>query len=45
MSHRETLIHYIDTQDEHHRTQTFQDEFRDFLKLHGIDYDELYVWD
>ena len=40
-----TLLHYIDTQEEHHRTLTFQDEYRDFLKKYGIDYDERYVWD
>ena len=36
---------YIETQWEHHRTRTFQDEFREFLKRHGVDYDERYVWD
>ena len=45
MSQRETLLHYIDTQAEHHRMRTFQDEYRDFLKKYGIDYDERYVWD
>lgn len=39
------LLHYIDTQEEHHRTRTFQDEYRAFLKKYGIDYDERYVWD
>ncbi|HEU5123446.1 MAG TPA: IS200/IS605 family transposase [Verrucomicrobiae bacterium] len=39
------LLHYIDNQDEHHRTRTFQDEYRAFLKKYGIDYDERYVWD
>ena len=36
---------YIAGQAEHHRTRTFQDEFREFLKRHGIEYDERYVWD
>jgi putative transposase len=45
MSQKETLLHYIDTQEEHHRTRTFQDEYRDFLQKYGIDYDERYVWD
>ena len=40
-----TLHHYIDTQEEHHRTRTFQDEYRDFLQKYGIEYDERYVWD
>ena len=39
------LLHYIDTQEEHHKTRTFQDEYRAFLKKYGIEYDERYVWD
>ncbi len=41
----EGLRHYIDTQEEHHCTRTFQDEYRAFLAKYGIDYDERYVWD
>ena len=36
---------YIAKQKEHHRTQTFQDEFRALPRHHQIDYDERYVWD
>jgi len=36
---------YIDNQKEHHRKQTFKDEFIQFLDKHGIEYDERYVWD
>ena len=36
---------YIDTQEEHHRRMTFQDEYRALLRKHGIDFDERYVWD
>jgi len=36
---------YIENQVEHHRTVTFQDEFRQFLKRYRIAYDERYVWD
>lgn len=36
---------YIDRQVEHHRTQTFQEEYRAFLERYVIDYDEQYVWD
>jgi REP element-mobilizing transposase RayT len=36
---------YIETQEEHHRLKTFQDEFRQFLKRYEIDYDESHVWD
>jgi REP element-mobilizing transposase RayT len=36
---------YIANQEEHHRTVTFQDEFRDLLIRHGIEFDEKYLWD
>ena len=36
---------YISNQREHHRTKTFQEEFRVFLERHGVNYDERYVWD
>ncbi len=36
---------YIERQKEHHRRITFQDEYRKFLKLYRVDYDERYVWD
>jgi len=41
----DALCAYIDDQEEHHRTRTFQDEFRMFLKKYGVEYDEAYVWD
>jgi len=45
MSQKETLLHYIDNQEEHHQTRTFQEEYRTFLSKYGIEYDERYVWD
>jgi putative transposase len=39
------VIAYIDNQEEHHRTKTFQDEYRNFLRQYGIEFDERYVWD
>lgn len=36
---------YIINQEEHHRTRTFQEEFRKFLDNYGVVYDERYVWD
>jgi len=36
---------YIDTQEEHHRRFSFQDEFRRLLERCRIEYDERYVWD
>jgi REP element-mobilizing transposase RayT len=41
----EPLRAYIDDQENHHRTRTFQEEFRMFLKKYGMEYDEAYVWD
>jgi REP element-mobilizing transposase RayT len=41
----DSLCAYIDNQEEHHRTRTFQEEFRMFLKKYGVEYDEAYVWD
>lgn len=36
---------YIAGQTEHHRAVTFQDEYREFLNRHGVEFDERYVWD
>ncbi len=36
---------YIAGQEEHHRKVSFQDEYRAFLRKHGIEWDERYVWD
>ena len=36
---------YLAGQEEHHRKVSFQDEVRTFLRLHGIDFDERYMWD
>ena len=44
-SHREAVSQYILTQKEHHKTQTFQEEFRKFLQKHNISFDERYLWD
>lgn len=44
-SEAEKVEHYIATQEEHHRVMTFQEEYREFLERHRIEYDERYVWD
>ena len=36
---------YIDRQEEHHRTRTFQEEYRDLLRRYHVEFDERYVWD
>jgi len=45
MSQKDALLQYIDEQEEHHRSQSFQDEYRQFLEKYAIEYDERYVWD
>jgi putative transposase len=40
-----SVVHYIRGQQEHHRIKSFQEEYREFLEKHGIEYDEKYVWD
>jgi putative transposase len=35
---------YIQGQEEHHRKRSFQEEFRELLRRHGIEWDEGYVW-
>ena len=40
-----SLCAYIDEQEMHHHSRTFQEEFRMFLKKYGVEYDEAYVWD
>ncbi len=44
MSGVDDTISYINAQEEHHRVKTFEDEFLGFLKRHGIEYDERYVF-
>ena len=36
---------YIAGQAEHHRRMTFQDEIREILWRHNLEWDERYVWD
>jgi REP element-mobilizing transposase RayT len=44
-SNVETVRAYIANQREHHRTKTFQEEYRAFLERHKVSFDERYVWD
>jgi REP-associated tyrosine transposase len=36
---------YLASQQEHHATRSFQEEFRELLKRHDLEWDERYVWD
>jgi REP element-mobilizing transposase RayT len=44
-SHVPPLVKYIEAQEEHHRKESFQDEFRRLMRKYGIEFDERYVWD
>ncbi len=36
---------YKESQHEHHRRKTFQEEYLEFLKEYYIEYDKRYLWD
>ena len=44
-SHVDDLRRYIANQEQHHRHESFQDEFRRLLRKYGIECDEKYLWD
>ena len=44
-SNVEEVRRYITNQEEHHKSRSFQDEYRAFLQRHGVAFDERYVWD
>jgi putative transposase len=43
--HIEGLIDYIVNQEDHHRKETFQEEFRRLLTKYDVEWDERWVWD
>jgi len=45
LSQMDSVKKYIVNQQEHHRVQSFQEEFLAILKKHNIEYDERYIWD
>ncbi len=44
-SNADAVRDYIARQEEHHQAVSFQEEFITFLRRHGIDYDERYIWE
>ncbi len=44
ISQQAHTIAYINSQAEHHRKRSFEEEFLVFLQKHGIEYDPKYVW-
>jgi len=45
ISEVDAVKRYIANQEEHHRAISFQDELRDLLKRHSLEFDERYLWD
>ena len=43
--HMEIVKQYIESQHEHHKTITFQDEYRRILRENNVAFDERYLWD
>lgn len=41
---KEMIVNYIKNQKEHHKTVTFEDEYRVLLKEHGVEMDERYIF-
>ena len=35
---------YIENQKEHHKTETFQNEYVKFLREYNVEFDEKYLW-
>jgi putative transposase len=44
ISQQPQTMAYINSQAEHHRKRSFEEEFLGFLQKHGIEYDPRYVW-
>jgi len=41
---KDMVINYIKNQKQHHKKETFEDEFRKLLNEHGIEFDEKYLF-
>ena len=40
-----TVVKYIQSQQEHHRRVSFQEEFVAFLRKNGVSFDNRYIWE
>ncbi len=38
------VVQYIQNQRKHHQRKSFEEEYRDFLHKHDVEYDERYLW-
>ncbi|SDQ04350.1 REP element-mobilizing transposase RayT [Chryseobacterium soldanellicola] len=41
---KDTIINYIKNQKEHHKNESFEDEYKNLLISHGVEFDEKYLW-
>ncbi len=39
-SQLDAVLAYVEAQHEHHHTRTFQEEYRELLRRHGLEFDE-----
>lgn len=39
----DAVLHYIEDQEAHHRSRSFDDEYREFLRRHTVTFDERFV--
>jgi putative transposase len=39
------VLEYVEGQEADHRTRSFQEEYREFLRKYDVKFDERYVWD
>lgn len=44
-SNAPAVTRYIQNQETHHRRRTYQEELREFLRKHEVEFDERYLWD
>ena len=45
LSNVERVRAYVESQEQHHKKTSFQDEFRALCRKHGVTLDERYAWD
>ena len=44
-SQGERVRRYVESQEERHHRLSFQNELRQIMRRHGVEFDERYVWD
>lgn len=41
---KDVIFNYVKNQKEHHKHESFEDEYKNLLRSNGIDFDEKYLW-